>query len=377
MKHSEKKTSAALLAAAILISCLSVTSCEKKENDPETADTVNAAYETLAPEEYALYSIAGAESAYPDIPAVLTFVRPDGKEIPVTYDEFRYYQLNYKAYFDNGDESYWTTNPDMVSRAKGLAVDEIMRNHAVIAACEDYGITISEDERFQNDRSTAELAAQFGSLEYFDQALESYYMTEYFYNYQVELETLYDRLNTYYKDTRMILTEDADIRAMLNTDDFVRAKHILIKNDAGDDRAANLAQAQGLLDRLNAGEDFDALMLEYSEDPGMETSPEGYYFFRGEMVEAFENAAFALAEGEISGIVETEYGYHIIKRLKKENTYMDENFASIKDDYLNLRNYQLLDGASAGWEIRYCADFDTYDDWNYALSHSAVTGAKG
>ena len=52
---------------------------------------------------------------------------------------------------------------------------------------------------------------------------------------------------------------------------------------------------------------------------------DGYYFTEGQMVEPFYQGALALKEGETSGLVETDYGYHIIKRLPMEDAYIEEN----------------------------------------------------
>ena len=75
------------------------------------------------------------------------------------------------------------------------------------------------------------------------------------------------------------------------------------------------AIAESALSRAKSGEDFDALVAELNEDPGQKQNPEGYTFSSGEMMPEFEKAAFALKIDEISDIVETSYGYHIIKRL--------------------------------------------------------------
>ena len=102
--------------------------------------------------------------------------------------------------------------------------------------------------------------------------------------------------------------------------DKASVKHILIEVPETEDgtkdpavAAEKLALAQSVLERAKAGEDFDALVTEFNQDPG--ATEEGYTFTKGEMVAEFETAAFGLKIGEISDIVETSYGYHIIKRI--------------------------------------------------------------
>ena len=91
----------------------------------------------------------------------------------------------------------------------------------------------------------------------------------------------------------------------LYEDNYVRAKHILVDDEA---------TAEKVLAKIAAGEDFDALLAEYGKDPGMEANKDGYTFSYGKMVKPFEDAAFSLEIGEISQPVESDLGYHIIKR---------------------------------------------------------------
>lgn len=109
----------------------------------------------------------------------------------------------------------------------------------------------------------------------------------------------------------------------------VRASHILIKPDQKDEAAKTAAKKKiaDLLKRARGGEDFAELAKQYSEDPGSKAKGGEYVFPRGRMVKPFEDAAFSLEVGQISDIVETTHGYHIIKLSEKmpaETTSFEE-----------------------------------------------------
>lgn len=107
------------------------------------------------------------------------------------------------------------------------------------------------------------------------------------------------------------------------SDDMITAKHILIQFPEGvtsesDDeaKAETLAKAKEVLEKAKAGEDFDKLIEEYNQDPGQPKA--GYTFANnGTMVQSFADAAFKTEIGKISDVVETSYGYHIIKRVDR------------------------------------------------------------
>ena len=105
----------------------------------------------------------------------------------------------------------------------------------------------------------------------------------------------------------------------------VRASHILIKLEAKDDDAtkkAARAKIDGLLKRARAGEDFAALAKANSADGSASQGGDLGFFQRGRMVPAFDQAAFALKPGEISDVVTSEFGYHIIKLTEKKDSSM-------------------------------------------------------
>jgi peptidyl-prolyl cis-trans isomerase C len=85
----------------------------------------------------------------------------------------------------------------------------------------------------------------------------------------------------------------------------VKASHILVKKRS---------QAASILNELQAGADFRELAKKHSICSSGKKGGDLGFFTRGKMVKEFEKAAFSLSKGELSGLVKTEFGYHIIKR---------------------------------------------------------------
>ncbi len=120
-----------------------------------------------------------------------------------------------------------------------------------------------------------------------------------------------------------------DVAKAYAEDRTASVRHILLltqgKTDA--EKAEARKKMEEILAKAKAGEDFAALAKQYSEDPGSKDNG-GLYedFGRGAMVKPFEDAAFSVPVGELSGIVETTYGYHILKVVdrKKETRPLDE-----------------------------------------------------
>ena len=87
----------------------------------------------------------------------------------------------------------------------------------------------------------------------------------------------------------------------------IRCAHILVDKES---------VAKELLERIRKGEPFSKLAEQYSMDGSRRRGGDLGIFRKGVMVKEFENAAFALEKGQVSGIVKTQFGYHIIKRLE-------------------------------------------------------------
>ena len=102
----------------------------------------------------------------------------------------------------------------------------------------------------------------------------------------------------------------------------IRTSHILISHKGAPRTGATRSQeeakklAEELLARIQAGESFEDLAEAYSDCPSSAKKGDLGFFKPGRMVKPFDDAAFALEVGEISGIVETQFGYHIIERTQ-------------------------------------------------------------
>lgn len=92
----------------------------------------------------------------------------------------------------------------------------------------------------------------------------------------------------------------------MNSPVKINAAHILVKTDS---------QAHVLKEQLNNGADFAALARANSTCPSSKDGGNLGFFGRGQMVKQFEDAAYATPIGEISDVVQTQFGYHLIKRL--------------------------------------------------------------
>lgn len=137
-----------------------------------------------------------------------------------------------------------------------------------------------------------------------------------------------------------------------NTEEFIKveASHILIKtiddnyNPLPEDEIKEAKKtAEKVLKKALDGEDFAELAKKYSQDGSAQDGGNLGYFGRGEMVPAFEESAFNLKVGEISPeLVETEYGYHIIKKTGEKESTLEDALPSIKDSLAYEKKYNIM-----------------------------------
>jgi peptidyl-prolyl cis-trans isomerase C len=105
-------------------------------------------------------------------------------------------------------------------------------------------------------------------------------------------------------------------QSAFETPERARARHILVQVDEKDDektRAEKRAKAEDVLKQLKEGADFEELARKCSDCPSAPKGGDLGFFERGQMVPAFEESAFSLKPGQLSGVVETPFGFHVIR----------------------------------------------------------------
>lgn len=263
-------------------------------------------------------SFAGCSRVYPTVLTV------DGEEVSMKEYNFFYYimlkQAEQSVPTENANE-YWETEMDGKTNyqmLKDSAYNELVNLCVVAKKAEQMGLTY--------DETVMQMATSFRNnfISIAASAQDFYDMT------QTDVETVNKITKMYairealcqklFADGIVDVSETAMAQAFNN--EYMKANHILIStvDDSGnplpqEQIAAKKTQADQIYARVTAGENFDALVAEFSEDPGKATNPGGYVFTEGEMVTEFEEAVKALEFGGVSGIVESQFGYHIIKRL--------------------------------------------------------------
>lgn len=268
----------------------------------------------------------------------------DGRDY--SEDRFNFYLSNVQAelFYGAGFQSaqdvpadFWTQDVDgktMLETLKENTLTRLTDDAVIYAKAKEMGLEITEDDKASIDEQITAIKGDQVTVDNFAGIGVSIDTLEAYLNDAFIMQKLYPALI----ENGEIKVDEAEATKNFK-EQYVKAKHILISTVdpqtgaalSADQIAEAKTRAQTVLNKINAGDDFDALMNEYSEDPGLQTAPGGYVFTTGEMVPEFETATFELAENQVSGLVETSYGIHIIKRLpldmnaEEEKGYL-ENF---------------------------------------------------
>jgi len=194
------------------------------------------------------------------------------------------------------------------------------------------------------DKMLADFRKQAGSEEGFKRQIAALGMTPEGFTAQfIERAIVEEVVNREVRDTIPVTPEQVRKFYDENPKRFeqpenVRAAHILLATRdpatntelPPDKQKAQRDLAEALLKRARAGEDFGKLAKEFSQDPGSKERGGEYVFARGQMALEFETAAFGMRPNQISDLVVTKYGFHIIKLLER-NSAKTLEFDKVKD----------------------------------------------
>lgn len=243
-----------------------------------------------------------------------------------------------------------------------------VKQHLVLEnMAEKYGAALTDEQKAAMEQSVQSDIEQLGGEEAYDAELARLGLRRETYARAVRTNYLYQNLLTLYlTEGSPLYVSNEDLALYATQNGYITADHILLATQdaatgealSDEEIAAKKALAEELAEKLSSytGEDlsayFASLADEYSEDPGRASYPAGYTFTAGSMVQEFEDAAYALAEGEVSGIVESQFGYHILLRLP-----LDESAAadSVREEYFSNLITQEVEAAQIRTSSLYSA----------------------
>ncbi len=225
-----------------------------------------------------------------------------------------------------------------------MTMDEYVKEQSKEAAvfynviesnAKEKGYSMTEEDQADYEEQVAQAQEQMGGAEAYELFLKKNCLTEEDMEEMSSVGVLYGHmLDGLFREGGEYAPTEEELTQYIQDEDLMYAKHILFmtmdpttgaalsEEEAAEKKAAaeaDLAALQAITDPVELAETFDKLMNEHSEDSGLADNPDGYLFTSGDMVEEFETATKELEPGQISDIVETTYGYHIILRLDPKN----------------------------------------------------------
>ncbi len=217
-----------------------------------------------------------------------------------------------------------------------------------LAAAAANNITVTEDSV---QAQLEKIYAMYGGKENFVNHITSQGLTMDFVKQDIKDNMI---IQKFFKDVayKNLTVTDKEMKKVYDQGKTATVRHILLLTQGKSDSAkkAIYKKMEGILKEARSGKDFAELAKKYSEDPGSRANGGLYEKFpHGKMVKPFENAAFSLPIGSISDIIETQYGYHILKVIGREK--YDKPFSQEKPDIrkmlLNIKKreavYTILD----------------------------------
>lgn len=237
---------------------------------------------------------------------------------------------------------------DEIYEQEQYYIDYLITREGLKQKAEKEGLTVADEiVNSQYEELISKMETMFGIT--IEECFKKYDIDE-----NLIKNSLHDELlgNTYLDKIGVASEKEIEEYFENNQNEFVKCKasHILIKtiddnyNSLSDDEIAKAKEkAQSILERALTGEDFATLAKEYSEDASAEDGGDLGEFGKGEMVEKFEEAVFALETGQITtSLVQTEFGFHIIKKTGEKEPNLEESKDAIKDTIATNKKTEVI-----------------------------------
>lgn len=293
-----------------------------------------------------------------------TVMKIGSYEVP--FELYRYVALNFRKDYPGASEK----------ELKEKTEDALLDMYAVLACAKESGID-PDGEYFDvaEDNALKHANDQAGGNAELLNSLAGAFMNESVFRFlsrkSAVNEELYAKLSSEALDK---FEGDAGV-SLVMSDEFACVKQVLVtvgeRSSMGDDfyfvsadthtRDEAASIADGVYEKALAGEDFDALVEEYSESLYMIRNTDGYYLCRGQWEKINEDAVFALAPGEISGVIESEAGFSIFLRCEKDEKYVEKNLGTISENYAAAYFNSCVEKARGSLTVETTEKYDTVD----------------
>lgn len=297
---------------------------------------------------------------------------------------FNYYKASQETmllqygYTEADFSSYWNTAQDNLTMYEMLqeqALNVTKEFSELLETVRKKNITLTEEE---SKTAADEIDNQIASFQSDGTDAKATYekLTGLKVEQMKAMNVLFSYINAYtnsFSAAANITDEEVEeyYNANSNSYETATAQHVLIEITEGmtDEEIANAkATAEEVLDLLNQGTKTMAeLASEYSSDPGSKDTGGEYTFGRGEMVPEFEDWAFNAKEGD-TGIVETDYGFHVMKSIAVQRNSLETVSADIKTILTNQKVDSLMADDVASLSLQWTVNEDTYAKLNTSLT---------
>ena len=284
------------------------------------------------------------------------------------------YLDSYMQYYTGSSINWDDTLSDgmSVSDYVKASVLSSVKQHLVLEnLASKYGVTLTAEQEAAMAESDQSYIDQYGSEEAFEAEIAKLGMRRETYDRVARSNYLYQNLYELYNtEGSALYASDEDLAVYAADQNYITADHILLSTKdlptgealTDEQKAEKKALAEEIKQKLDACEGdideltalFQELADQYSEDPGRETYPTGYTFTTGSMVQEFEDAAYALSEGEVSEVVESSLGYHILLRLPLDKAAAADE---VREEYFTNFIAEQVDAAAMATS----ADYDKLD----------------